>query len=89
MPVLTAGGEWIWEAFQVLGDRRRTTEHGPDPISMVDLLAYATYQRIDGEFDRDMLLQIVSSLDNIFLVHVRKEMKRVQESRRRQGRGRK
>jgi hypothetical protein len=76
MPVISPGSEWLWEAYQVLSERRRVTDQGPDPIAISEILAYATFHRITAEYEREVLMRTVCVLDNAFLAFVRKKRKK-------------
>lgn len=75
------GAEWLWEAYQILSERRRVTEQGPDPIQISEIAAYADFRGITAEYERELLLEVLCALDNAFMTFVRKKTKKGKPTR--------
>ena len=56
-----------WTAFQTLSRRRLINESGPQPIQVSELVAYADLMHITDLDDREDLLRLVGSMDQVFL----------------------
>lgn len=67
---------WLWAAFNSLSRKRLITPEGPQPIPVSEILAYAVYYDIPSGDPRTDLMDIVSLLDETFLLHVAKERKK-------------
>ena len=72
IPTLFPEAQFYWEAYVMLAVKRQKNERGPQPIAMSEILAYATFMRIDDDVLREDLLYMVSALDAAFLEHVNK-----------------
>jgi hypothetical protein len=57
---------WLWRAFTLLSVQRSFSHHGPLPIAIRDVHAYAQMEELDGA-DSRWLMDVVVSLDQIFL----------------------
>lgn len=75
----------MWLAYTRLARRRLTTSAGPQPISMTEVEAYARYHQLNSRFERETLMEVVTALDDVFLEHQRKEMKKAREKGKRGG----
>lgn len=60
---------WIWEAYDLLSEKRVHNESGPQPIPMSEILSYADYVGITGSIRRDDFLRLVSVMDRVTLKH--------------------
>lgn len=52
---------------------------------MTEVEAYARYHGVDSRFERAALMEVVTALDDVFLEHQRKEMKKAREKGKRGG----
>lgn len=90
IPKLLAEAVWLWDAFEILSEKRIRNEIGPQPISMSDIRAYADYVEIADEVDREDFLHLITALDRVFISEVmkRKTERDERNKRRQQRRGR-
>lgn len=54
---------WIWQAFAVLSRTRVVNQTGPQPITLLELDAYCSFEGIFDESERRELLHHVTLLD--------------------------
>lgn len=71
--------EWMWVAYARLARRRQQTSAGPQPITMTDVAAYASYHNLNSAFKRKALMEVVTALDDVYLDHTRKDAKKARE----------
>jgi len=85
LPEVPLHAEWLWIAYTRLSRRRMTTSAGAQPISMSEIEAYARYYDISARSDREALVEVITALDDVFMEHQRKEMKKAREKGRGKG----
>lgn len=93
IPVLDPHGRIFWRAWESLNRKRVINKHGPQPIQVSEILAYANLMAVTDQDDREDLLYHIGILDPIFLNHeydrLNKEAKKAsQRARRNSRRGR-
>lgn len=71
--------QWIWEAYIDLSNTRPWGPHGPDPMSLADMNAWAEMKVVDV-WDRSFLSRVLIKLDGIFLTHTYAELKKEREA---------
>lgn len=54
---------WIWQAFAVLSRTRLVNQTGPQPITLLELASYCSFESIYDESERRELLHHVTLLD--------------------------
>lgn len=72
-PELLEEGVWIWQAFLCLSEKRLVNEAGPQPIPVSEIAAYADYERVRGEIDREDLLYLITVMDRLWLEEAYKQ----------------
>ncbi len=66
---------WVWEAYLTLSAGRQHGMAGPQPISLVELLAYCSFRGITDPDERDELLHLVQHLDGVYTSHMASKSK--------------
>lgn len=86
-PELLIGAASIWEAFWRLTTTRQSGMGvGPIPWTAID--RYAQRHAIDDPDDFDELTELIMTMDQTYLEHVRKEQEAAAKAARRPGSGR-
>lgn len=66
VPTLVPEAAWLWRAFTLLSVQRGYTQSGPQPISIRDIEAFSSLERLDGP-DSVWLLDVIVHMDQVFL----------------------
>lgn len=80
---------WLWRAFTLLSVQRGYTQQGPQPIALRDVAAFSSIEELDGA-DSRWLLEVVVSLDQVFLEESYDRIKRehAQQTKKMKAKGR-
>ncbi len=74
-PPLSSGGMALLQAFNILDSARQLYEGGPQALPVSEVLAYLEIAKVDGVEDRMLFLNMVKTLDVIYLNHYAEQKK--------------
>ena len=77
-PDLLVQSLWIWEAFTALTVQRYYAQHGPQPIALSDIEAWASLHDVN-KYDKPFLSNCLLKMDRIFMEHTYAQLKRERE----------
>lgn len=86
-PQLIEDAYWLWSAFIVLSSQRQFTSHGPQPITVCDVRAYAEISEVE-QYDQEFLLNMISKMDHEYLTDAFKKLEQERKKSQRSKKGR-
>jgi len=75
-PTIPEGGEYLWQLFWRISNRRLSNQSGPQPISFSEMQAFSACTGVNLEpFETDAVI----AMDDSYRAHLNREMKAIRD----------
>jgi len=83
-PKVLPAGAWLWRCFNILNAHRVHGDSGPQPITISDIHALSSLEKLSYA-DARWLLEIVGTLDRVYLEEVYDKLAKERAKKQKQG----